>query len=82
MQHLPTLIDHSDAPVAEASNITIYLISREAGRSVKMVLTGEGSDELWPDIPKHSPSELRHSTIHPARPVHRRVIEPLVRRLP
>src|SRR5882724_6864640 len=42
MQHLPTLIDHSDAPVAEASNIPIYLISREAGRSVKMVLTGEG----------------------------------------
>ena len=35
MQHLPTLIDHGDAPVAEASNIPIYLISKEAAKSVK-----------------------------------------------
>ncbi len=83
MQHLPTLIDHSDAPVAEASNIPIYLISREAGRSVKMVLTGEGSDELLAGYPKHSAERLAalYQTILPA-PVHRRVIGPLIRRLP
>ncbi len=54
MQHLPTLIYHSDAPVAEASNIPIHLISAEAAKSVKMVLTGEGADELLGGYPKHS----------------------------
>jgi asparagine synthase (glutamine-hydrolysing) len=29
MQHLPKLIEHGDAPVAEASNIPIYLVSRK-----------------------------------------------------
>ena len=54
MQYLPKLIEHGDAPVAEASNIPIYLLSREAAKSVKMVLTGEGSDELLGGYPKHS----------------------------
>jgi hypothetical protein len=54
MQHLPKLIEHGDAPVAEASNIPIYLLSRKAAKSVKMVLTGEGSDERLGGYPKHS----------------------------
>src|SRR5450432_3061589 len=29
MQHLPTLIEHGDAPVADPSNIPLYLISRD-----------------------------------------------------
>ncbi|MEA2779462.1 MAG: hypothetical protein QOK29_1006 [Rhodospirillaceae bacterium] len=83
MQHLPTLIDHGDAPVAEASNIPIYLISKEAAKSVKMVLTGEGSDELLGGYPKHSAERyvgLYHALV-PA-PLHRRIIEPLTRLLP
>jgi asparagine synthase (glutamine-hydrolysing) len=83
MQHLPTLIHHGDAPVAEASNIPIYLISKEAARSVKMVLTGEGSDELLGGYPKHSAERfaaLYRAIMPPA--LHGRVIEPLVRLLP
>ena len=52
MQHLPKLIEHGDAPVAEASNIPIYLLSRKAAKSVKMVLTGESSDELLGGYPE------------------------------
>lgn len=78
MQFLPLLIHHSDAPIAEASNIPIYLMSREAAKSVKMVLTGEGSDELLGGYPKHSverfvglyqalvPESLHRAVIHPA----------------
>jgi asparagine synthase (glutamine-hydrolysing) len=83
MQYLPTLIHHGDSPVAEASNIPIYLISKEAARSVKMVLTGEGSDELLGGYPKHSAERfaaLYRAIIPPA--LHGRVIEPLVRLLP
>lgn len=38
---------HLDGPVADPSVIAIYLISREAARHVKVVLSGEGSDELF-----------------------------------
>ncbi|MBR6594590.1 MAG: asparagine synthase (glutamine-hydrolyzing) [Clostridia bacterium] len=38
---------HLDSPVADPSVIAIYLISREAARHVKVVLSGEGSDELF-----------------------------------
>jgi asparagine synthase (glutamine-hydrolysing) len=83
MQHLPTLIEHSDAPVAEASNIPIYLISREAAKSVKMVLTGEGSDELLGGYPKHSAERFTnlYQAIMPAC-LHRAAIEPLFNFLP
>jgi asparagine synthase (glutamine-hydrolysing) len=54
MQHLPRLIWHSDGPVSEVSNIPIYLMSREAAKTVKMVLSGEGADELLGGYPKHS----------------------------
>lgn len=40
-------IYHLDGPVADPSVIAIYLISREAARHVKVVLSGEGSDELF-----------------------------------
>lgn len=83
MQHLPTLIDHQDAPVAEASNIPIYLISREAAQSVKMVLTGEGSDELLGGYPKHS-AERFAAVYQRLVPVcaHDRVVAPIIGALP
>jgi len=53
MQHLPALVRSRDAPVSEPSDIPIYLLSAEASRTVKMVLTGEGSDEFLGGYPKH-----------------------------
>jgi asparagine synthase (glutamine-hydrolysing) len=84
MQYLPLLIDHQDAPVAEASNIPIYLISREAAKSVKMVLTGEGSDELLGGYPKHTAERYLvplYQRLVPAA-AHDRVVAPLLNALP
>ena len=53
MDELPKLIRFRDAPVSEPSDIPIYLLSREARKKVKMVLTGEGSDEFLAGYPKH-----------------------------
>ena len=44
--HLEELIGLRDAPVAEPSDIPIFLLSKFASKEVKMVLTGEGSDEI------------------------------------
>src|SRR5205814_2020649 len=53
IERLPQLVAYRDAPVSEPADIPIYLLAREAARSVKMVLTGEGSDELLGGYPKH-----------------------------
>src|SRR5262249_8370508 len=50
---LPRMVAARDAPVSEPSDIPIYMLAREAARSVKMVLTGEGSDEILGGYPKH-----------------------------
>ena len=43
---LPTLVWHEDEPLAHPSSVALYFVSRLATEHVKVVLTGEGSDEL------------------------------------
>src|SRR4029079_5901535 len=43
---LPRLIWHEDEPIAHPSSVPLYFVSELASRHVKVVLTGEGSDEL------------------------------------
>jgi asparagine synthase (glutamine-hydrolysing) len=43
---LPRLIWHEDEPIAHPSSVPLYFVSELARRHVKVVLTGEGSDEL------------------------------------
>lgn len=44
---LPSLIWHEDEPIAWPSSVAHYFVSRLASRNVKVVLTGDGSDELF-----------------------------------
>jgi asparagine synthase (glutamine-hydrolysing) len=43
---LPRLVWHEDEPLAHPSSVALYFVSRLATRHVKVVLTGEGSDEM------------------------------------
>jgi asparagine synthase (glutamine-hydrolysing) len=43
---LPRLVWHEDEPIAHASSVPLYFVSKLAGEHVKVALTGEGSDEL------------------------------------
>jgi asparagine synthase (glutamine-hydrolysing) len=43
---LPRLIWHEDEPIAHPSSVPLYFVSALARDHVKVVLTGEGSDEL------------------------------------
>jgi asparagine synthase (glutamine-hydrolysing) len=74
--HLPKLVAFRDAPVTEPSDIPIYMLAKEASKSVKMVLTGEGSDEILGGYPKHVferfapayqlvPGFIRHGLVQP-----------------
>ena len=44
---LPRLIWHEDEPIAFTSSVPLYFVSRLARDHVKVVLTGEGADELF-----------------------------------
>jgi asparagine synthase (glutamine-hydrolysing) len=44
---------HRDGPVSEASDVAVYRLAELAGDHVKVVLSGEGSDELFAGYPKH-----------------------------
>ena len=43
---LPRLVWHEDEPLAHPSSVALYFVSQLAAQHVKVVLTGEGSDEL------------------------------------
>jgi len=43
---LPNLIWHEDEPLAHPSSVALYFVSHLAAQNVKVVLTGEGSDEM------------------------------------
>jgi asparagine synthase (glutamine-hydrolysing) len=49
----PLLTWHRDEPVSEPSDLGVYLISRLARQHVKVVLSGEGGDELFAGYPKY-----------------------------
>jgi asparagine synthase (glutamine-hydrolysing) len=44
---LPTLVWHEDEPIAWPSSVSLYFVSKLAASQVKVVLTGEGSDEIF-----------------------------------
>jgi len=46
-QALPRLVWHEDEPLAFPSSVPLYFVSRLAQEHVKVVLTGEGADELF-----------------------------------
>ncbi|MBV5344435.1 MAG: asparagine synthase C-terminal domain-containing protein, partial [Rhodoferax sp.] len=82
MEQLPALIHFRDAPVAEPSDIPIYLLAREAAHTVKMVLTGEGADEFLGGYPKHVWE--RYAALYHMLPEFSRhgIVEPLIHLLP
>lgn len=44
---------HRDGPISEASDVAVYRLAELASGHVKVVLSGEGSDELFAGYPKH-----------------------------
>jgi len=81
--NLPKLVWHEDEPLAHPSSVALYFVSLLASRHVKVVLTGEGSDELLAGYARYKKTILnlalgsRYRSLTPAslRRVLRRQIE-------
>lgn len=79
----PAAILRRGAPVAETADIPIMMLSHMAASKVKMVLTGEGADELLGGYPKHRAElwiELYQRLV--PRIIHDRIISPVMHALP
>ncbi|TVZ03815.1 asparagine synthase (glutamine-hydrolyzing) [Trebonia kvetii] len=60
---LPQIIWHLDDPMADASAVGLWFVAREARRHVKVVLSGEGADELFGGYRVyHQPGVVRAAT--------------------
>ncbi|MCE0763120.1 asparagine synthase (glutamine-hydrolyzing) [Pseudonocardia kujensis] len=78
----PRLTWHRDAPISEASDFAVFRLAELARRHVTVVLSGEGSDELFGGYPKYrvAPKLARMARL-PA-PLRVPVVEAVQRRLP
>jgi asparagine synthase (glutamine-hydrolysing) len=53
LDYLEQLTVLRDAPLSEPADIPLYLLSKMANQDVKVLLSGEGSDELFGGYPKY-----------------------------
>jgi len=54
LDHWAELCWHRDGPISEPADVAIHKIARQARGTVKVLLSGEGSDELFAGYPKHA----------------------------
>jgi asparagine synthase (glutamine-hydrolysing) len=52
--HIEKLTWIRDSPLSEPADVPLYLLSKMARRDVKVLLSGEGSDELFGGYPKYA----------------------------
>lgn len=85
---LPTIVGHLDEPLTDPAVVPTYLLAKMAGTFVKVVLSGEGADELFGGYRRYSldwlaswyqqvPSGMRTRLLDWFRktPVDRRVVQ-------
>ena len=47
MEAFPNIMYHMDEPLADPSAIALYFVAQIASKDVKVVMSGEGADELF-----------------------------------
>ncbi|WP_067841557.1 asparagine synthase (glutamine-hydrolyzing) [Amphibacillus sediminis] len=47
IDNLPEIVWHMDDPLADPACVPLYFVARQASQEVKVVLSGEGADELF-----------------------------------
>jgi asparagine synthase (glutamine-hydrolysing) len=57
---LVSLVRAHDEPFADAANIPLYLLARELGGAVKVVLQGDGGDEMFAGYRRYSMLRYHH----------------------
>src|SRR5207253_7375801 len=78
-QALPQLIWQEDEPIAFTSSVPLYFVSRLAREHVKVVLTGEGADELFLGYNRYRVTHWNQQIAQPYRAIVPKVMRERVR---
>lgn len=73
---------HRDAPMSEPADIAVHRLAKVARADVKVVLSGEGSDELFAGYPKYRLAAIADGSEILPTSVRRSVFGSLLRRVP
>ncbi|MBI3008328.1 MAG: asparagine synthase (glutamine-hydrolyzing) [Candidatus Omnitrophica bacterium] len=82
LEVLPSVIKGLDEPLADASIIPTYLVSSIARKEVKVVLSGDGGDELFAGYPTFIGHRLMPFYKRIPHPIRSKIIRPLIERIP
>ena len=52
-EHIHDMLDYIDEPFADSSSVAVYILSKYVRKHIKVVLTGDGADELFSGYHKH-----------------------------
>jgi asparagine synthase (glutamine-hydrolysing) len=69
LELLPKAVWHLEEPVADPAAISTYIICREAGRSMPVMLSGLGADEIFAGYPRYLAYALSHAADSIPRPL-------------
>ncbi|MBI2625786.1 hypothetical protein HYW68_01920, partial [Candidatus Parcubacteria bacterium] len=79
---LPQLVWHSEELTADSSMLALYRLAQRARQKVKVVLTGDGADELFGGYSTYLATRVAQAYRWVPRPVREWVVRPLVNALP
>jgi asparagine synthase (glutamine-hydrolysing) len=82
LDHLDAALNCLDEPLADPSILPTFALSRLAAQHVKVVLGGDGADELWGGYPTLRAHAMARAYRRVPLALRRALLEPLVRALP
>lgn len=76
-------IIHRASPLTDPADVVMLLLSKEASKSAKVILSGEGADEMMAGYPKHQGEKWvqEYQTMFPPW-LHNQIIHPLISSVP
>ncbi len=78
---IPSLVWHMDEPVTESAAVSLFFVSKLAREDVVVVLSGEGSDEVFGGYPIYKYMRELERYRRLPEPLRRGMINPLLNRL-